>query len=1223
MKRLYSCSLLLIFISLGILTACGRTPTNLPGVSIEILNSDGEPTDVFMIGEEVTANIYCEGEDSGVFPDSLQVTIIRDRDGVDIYPLIPINRRIILNPDGTVQSMTISSSTTDPSIYQQGDYTAAASIDNSWGRASGEADFRVEGEVGVSITSPEQGDCINTMPVTVTGTFDGFPDASLVEVLVNGVDATETVLSASTGSYTAVILFLPEGPQTITAVASDGTYTDTDSIPVFVDTVPPVVTISAPSPNECINTSTVVVSGTATDLGQSFGLPTNITVTLDCSNEGALTVPIVGGNWIATFTVPASGSCTAVASIQDDCGNTGSDSVPFSVDIDPPTVNVNPIIPPCSTTGNVTVSATCFDADSGVASCEVSIDGGANWFPSPHLYIGLITGGYTAIGQAADNCGNTAQDLVGEPFEVDVDLPTVDVLSIPCSTTGNVTVTATCDDVGSGLASCQVSIDNINWFDSPNLYIGLPDGPYTAYGRATDNCGNTATDPSPEQFEVDTVAVVTITSPPDGSTVVLPNVLVNGTADIDIDFVTVITDQGHNSGPITVVAGNWSVVLTGVTVPQPLPEILMGITASGIDNCGNTGITSVTVTVERPPCVITSVGPTTGCAGVAVNITGSNFGPNTGTVTFNGTTATVTSWTNTSITVEAPGGDYAIVTVYPATGGSCTLADVYSYDDDPPTVNITSPADGATLCTTTVVIVGSCTDPAPGTGIATCVVEVDGVTGDLSDGTETFVVAGTGVYTATLTGVDNCGYGATTTISFEVDVTPPTALLTQPAEGETICTSQVVVQGNCADIGFGLAAINGCVVEVDGLTADLSGGITTFSLADGYYTATLTATDICALSSSTTFGFLVDTTPPAVNIASPADGATFCTTTVVIVGSCTDPVPGSGLATCVIEVDGVTGDLSDGTETFVVPVTGAYTATLTGVDNCGHGATTTISFEVDVTPPWVSITSPADGATFCTSTVTVTTTFVDIGFGVARAVLEVDGITADITSGTATVTGLITGSYTATVTAYDQCDLSNVDSITFSVDLEPPTVEITSPADGATFCTTTIVIVGSCTDIGFGISTCVVAVTGGLGGDMSDGNETIIVPGSGVYTATLTGLDSCGYGATTTISFFVDVTPPNVTINSPTDGECISNTTVVVSGTAEDGTGTGIAAVYVNGLTASGTDSWSITFTSDQYGVPVEVGSLGALGESYRVYVTGGYAYVADGDSGLAIIDVS
>ncbi len=65
-----------------------------------------------------------------------------------------------------------------------------------------------------------------------------------------------------------------------------------------------------------------------------------------------------------------------------------------------------------------------------------------------------------------------------------------------------------------------------------------------------------------------------------------------------------------------------------------------------------------TGTAAPPPPSITSLSPTSGAVGTSVTITGTNFGATQGTSTlvFNGTAATPTSWSATSIVAPAPSG---------------------------------------------------------------------------------------------------------------------------------------------------------------------------------------------------------------------------------------------------------------------------------------------------------------------------------------------------------------------------------------------------------------------------------------------------------------------------------------------------------------------------------------------------------------------------------------
>ena len=88
-----------------------------------------------------------------------------------------------------------------------------------------------------------------------------------------------------------------------------------------------------------------------------------------------------------------------------------------------------------------------------------------------------------------------------------------------------------------------------------------------------------------------------------------------------------------------------------MTVPSGATTGNVVVFASGVNSNGSS------FTVVSAPS-ITSLSITSGAVGAAVTITGTNFGSSQGssTVTFNGTAATVTSWSATSIAVTVPTG---------------------------------------------------------------------------------------------------------------------------------------------------------------------------------------------------------------------------------------------------------------------------------------------------------------------------------------------------------------------------------------------------------------------------------------------------------------------------------------------------------------------------------------------------------------------------------------
>jgi RHS repeat-associated protein len=96
---------------------------------------------------------------------------------------------------------------------------------------------------------------------------------------------------------------------------------------------------------------------------------------------------------------------------------------------------------------------------------------------------------------------------------------------------------------------------------------------------------------------------------------------------------------------------SWSATSIGVTVPSGATTGNVVVFASGVNSNG------VNFTVLPTPS-ITSLSPASGNVGTLVTVTGTNFGSpqGTSTVTFNGTTATPTSWSATSIVTPVPAG---------------------------------------------------------------------------------------------------------------------------------------------------------------------------------------------------------------------------------------------------------------------------------------------------------------------------------------------------------------------------------------------------------------------------------------------------------------------------------------------------------------------------------------------------------------------------------------
>jgi hypothetical protein len=140
------------------------------------------------------------------------------------------------------------------------------------------------------------------------------------------------------------------------------------------------------------------------------------------------------------------------------------------------------------------------------------------------------------------------------------------------------------------------------------------------------------------------------------------------------------------SGTVATVA-TWNATSIAVTVPAGATTGNVVVTVGGVPSNG------VLFTVTSAPN-IAGLNPTSGPVGSPVTVSGANFGPTQGssTVTFNGTAATVGTWSATSIAVTVPTGattGNVVVTVggVPSTGVSFTVT-------PPPNITSLIPTSG-------------------------------------------------------------------------------------------------------------------------------------------------------------------------------------------------------------------------------------------------------------------------------------------------------------------------------------------------------------------------------------------------------------------------------------------------------------------------------------------------------------------------------------------------
>jgi hypothetical protein len=276
----------------------------------------------------------------------------------------------------------------------------------------------------------------------------------------------------------------------------------------------------------------------------------------------------------------------------------------------------------------------------------------------------------------------------------------------------------------------------------------------------------------------------------------------------------------------------------------------------------------------------------------------------------------------------------------------------------------------------------------------------------------------------------------------------------------------------------------------------------------GPYEITLTGTTAC------------DTTPPSVDLRSPADGALVKQGAELVVDFSCDDSGGSGLASCVgSQPDGALLDTSK---------LGQVAVTVTALDNAGNQTVVTNTVTVvDQTEPTITLTTPTDGAVYEMGE----QVFADYSCDDEPNGSGLDTCVGSVADGAAVDTASL-GDKTFKVTATDKAGNSASQTVTYTVvDATPPGITITSPADGAVYGVGEQVFADySCVDEpgGSGLDTCKGSVPAGAAVDTgSVGTKTFTVETS----------DKAGNTASKTVSYTVaDRTAPVITVTSPAEG---------------------------------------------------------------------------------------
>jgi len=648
------------------------------------------------------------------------------------------------------------------------------------------------------------------------------------------------------------------------------------------------------------------------------------------------------------------------------------------------------------------------------------------------------------------------------------------------------------------------------------------------------------------------------------------------------------------------------------------------IEVKAVDSAGNENFDSVNFTIDTVAPTLTIISPANNSYLPSLDITVYWNSSSTDVANYSvkldsGTWFDVGMAENHTFYGLSEGQHMAYITAYDHAGNTNTSMVAFTVDTVDPFVVLDSPVDGSIFNTSTINITWHGWDN--GTGIDHYNLSINGgvewiVVGNLTSYT---VSLDSGMFNLVVMAFDMAGnvYRSDTlnTTTILVDLIAPDVGIMKPARDSAFNTSSLTANWWGTDSTAGDAGLNHFEVMLDSgpwIGVGLNTTHELIGLSEGVHTFSVRVYDNAGNMNISSNDFWIDFTPPEFNITHPKMDSYLNTSYVNFTWNGGDNQ--SGINHYSFRIVGVSSWVNAGNGNYYQYPgyfnNGWHTVEIRGTDRAGNTLTQNVTFLVDTLRPTITVNNPTENGFWNRTEMEINWTASDSSdyyetSGLNHYEVSINGGgTVNVGLNTSyLITGLTDGSYEMTVTAFDNAGNHANYTIGITVDRTSPAVTITEPEDGLTIGNGYVDLHVNWTgdDTGAGIDHYETCVDNGTWVNRGSQNSAYVLSAdgfnsvSGLHTFSVRAFDQAGNSAVDSVTFILDLAPPEVVNYSP-QGENVSADSLI-SITFSEPINTSSFRIQVGGsYSVTGNVSWSgntATFTPDK-----------DLKEDVDVYVT-------------------